>query len=434
MTFDIQDALIILVEIICCEIFFETFAERKGKRAYTPYFVVMGLSGAVYFLSYILEDQFILKEIFIIIITALVMVLYLTIKVIKSLVLAVLYQSLVLVVDYCGFSLINYIFFSYENMSEQYLLGGRLVIVFCKICLFLMILIINRKMKKQPSEVLTDNEWIRLIFFPAFTIVIIAAMISAFKYVDRPEQANVLFVVAFGMVGMNIWVFFLLNDILFREKKIRNEKVLILETRNRANMYQSISENLEKQRKRTHEYKNQIICIEGLLHQKEYDKAEKYVKWIAGVFSTESDAINTNHVIVNAILNTKYQEAADKNIVLTIKVNNLEEIWLEDADIVAILSNLLDNAIEATEKCQKNRIVRLKLMIEDELVISVKNTYAEKPRVQDGKLLTNKQEKAEHGIGTQNIIDVVEKYNGSYIIKVEEHEFLFSILIPRVRI
>lgn len=110
MTFDIQDALIILVEIICCEIFFETFAERKGKRAYTPYFVVMGLSGAVYFLSYILEDQFILKEIFIIIITALVMVLYLTIKVIKSLVLAVLYQSLVLVVDYCGFSLINYIF------------------------------------------------------------------------------------------------------------------------------------------------------------------------------------------------------------------------------------------------------------------------------------------------------------------------------------
>lgn len=432
MVFQIQDALIVLVEVICCKIFFETFAEKKEGNRYIPCAVIVGIAGIVYFLSYLLEKHFLLKELLIVVITAVLMKLYLDLKIVKSLVLAVLYQSLVLVVDYCGFSIISYFFSGYESMPTEYLSGARLIIAFCKICLFLVILIINQKMKNKSTESLADNEWLRFLFFPIFTIGIIAAMISTFNYVDKPEQANLFFVIAFGMVGMNIVVFFLLNDILVRESRMREEKVFLLEARNQTNMYQSISENFEKQRKKTHEYKNQIMCIEGLLHQKKYDKAEEYVEGISGGLSLELDAINTNHVITNAILNTKYQEATNKGIVFVIKVNDLSGIWMEDTDIVVILSNLLDNAIEATEKCQKNRIVKLKFVIEEDIIISVKNTYAEKPKMQNGKLVTSKSEKEEHGIGTQNIVDTVKKYNGSYVIREEENEFLFSILIPKV--
>lgn len=36
----------------------------------------------------------------------------------------------------------------------------------------------------------------------------------------------------------------------------------------------------------------------------------------------------------------------------------------------------------------------------------------------------------EHGVGIKNIVRVIEKYNGSYIIKDNNEEFYFSIIIP----
>jgi sensor histidine kinase YesM len=63
---------------------------------------------------------------------------------------------------------------------------------------------------------------------------------------------------------------------------------------------------------------------------------------------------------------------------------------LDDEDIVTILSNLLDNAVEACKKCDSGkRIIKLKLVNE-----------------------------------------AVEKYNGSCVIRNDGEEFYFSLVIP----
>lgn len=80
-------------------------------------------------------------------------------------------------------------------------------------------------------------------------------------------------------------------------------------------------------------------------------------------------------MIINAILNTKYQEAISKNIVFVFKVNDLSKIVIEDEDLVVILANLLNNAIEACEKCEEKKTIKLKFVIEENLIVlSVKNT------------------------------------------------------------
>ncbi len=90
------------------------------------------------------------------------------------------------------------------------------------------------------------------------------------------------------------------------------------------------------------------------------------------------DCIKTNHVIIDAILNSKYREMLDKNIVFIFKINDLSGINVSDEDIVVILSNLLNNAIEACEKCPDKRVIKMKLVREkDNFIISVKNTYDE---------------------------------------------------------
>lgn len=114
-----------------------------------------------------------------------------------------------------------------------------------------------------------------------------------------------------------------------------------------------------------------------------------------------------------------------------LKVNDLSGLKMEEEDIVIILSNLLNNALEACEHCEEKRI-KLKFVLENgQAVISVKNSMAATPVVESGKVLTSKiKDVQEHGMGIQNVVETVEKYGGRYMVDYGEGEFQFSILIP----
>lgn len=137
-------------------------------------------------------------------------------------------------------------------------------------------------------------------------------------------------------------------------------------------------------------------------------------------------------MIVNAILNTKYQEAISKHIVFVFKVNDLSRIGIDDEDLVVVLANLLNNAIEACEKCEEKKIIKFKFMVEDELIIlSVKNTYNQPLVYDNDEIRTSKTVEPEaHGVGIKNIIRIVEKYEGEYVIQDNDKEFYFSLIIP----
>lgn len=258
-------------------------------------------------------------------------------------------------------------------------------------------------------------------------------MISVFSDVETPEQVTLILTSSFGMIGMNIVVFYLINDIVDRETQLYENRIFQIQAKNQAEMYRSISENFVKQKKKTHEYKNQISCIEALVKKNQFAKVEEYVRGIYSRLNKELDAIDTNNVIVNAILNTKYQEAEENKIVFVLRVNDLSGLRMEDEDIVTILSNLLNNAIEACKKCEiDRRILKLKFVNEDGMIkIGVRNTFDTPILYKNGEIQTTKLVKAEeHGVGIRNIIEIIDKYGGSYAIKNKNQEFFFSIIIP----
>ncbi len=239
-------------------------------------------------------------------------------------------------------------------------------------------------------------------------------------------------VIAFGMVGMNILVFYLINDIMERELEMHENRVFQIQAKNQLEMYRSISENFDNQKRKTHEYKNQISCIESLLDKKQYSKLEEYVKKIYGSLNNEPDAINTNNVIVNAILNTKYHESDAKGIVFVLRVNDLSELKIIDEDVVTILANLLNNAIEACETCGDKKVIKFKFVKEnDMIIIAVKNTFNYDIVYENGEIKSTKiSSEDEHGVGIKNVIKIIEKYGGSYVIEDKNKEFYFSIIIP----
>lgn len=427
----IQSVLLVFIEIMCCKIFYETFGKIRYK-GWVNIIQLILLLGSMCFLSYGFIEYFTIRQIIAILMFSVFMLWHVKISFKKSLVLAILFDALLLALDYMIYLLSNWLHLGSRATGLQYELGLALVYLLGKIILFLLILIIRKQFKKKSMGEMLDTEWLRFLFFPVFTIVAISAMLSVFEYVQTTEQANLLFIIAFGMVAMNIVVFYLINGILERELRMHENKVFQIQAKNQLEMYQSISENFDNQKRKTHEYKNQIACIESLLDKKQYAKLEEYVKKIFGSLNSEPDAINTNNVIVNAILNTKYQEADSKGIVFVFRVNDLSEIKIKDEDVVTILANLLNNAIEACEACEDKKVIKFKFVKEDDrVIIAVKNTFHYDVVYENGEIKSTKTSNVEeHGAGIKNIIKIIEKYDGSYVIEDKDKEFFFSIIIP----
>lgn len=430
----IQGILVVAVEVICCNIFFETFLEKRTfKKKYIRLLFILTLIVTIYIGTVFLADYFVIKELFVLLAISIIMYTCFETKFIMGIALTLIFQGLLLGVDYFSIIIIRYIMPGIlDTISGP--VESILLILICKMLLFGIIILIKKRWNVNDSlNMISDFEWLKFLYFPVMTIVAIISMLINFDSMNSAKTNSTLLIIAFGLVIMNIFVFYLIRDIVEREIRIQEDKLFRERVSSETNMYRSISENFEKQRKRAHEYKNHMGCIEGMLNEGNITETLEYVSKITGGLQKELDSIDTNNVIINAILNTKYQEANEKNIVMAFRVNDLSRVILKDEDIVIILSNLLSNAIEACEEIEGKRVIQLKFVDEDHMtVISVKNT-ANQVKIENNQIITSKKNKEEHGIGIRNIQDTVEKYDGSCVIQNNDGTFYFSIIIPHIR-
>ena len=428
----VQGIVLTALEIICCKIFFESFGKKRYESSTRNCIIIFSTIISCYLVVLALYNKFIIKQILVIVMMALFMSVYVNVKLIKSIVLSLLFQGLLLSVDYLTLWVNLSLFKSFADINESHLIGASMIVVLAKIILFITVVIIRKKTGNKTADVLSNADFLRFMFFPISTVFTIIALIDTSGNGANQRQNDVFLAISLCLACMNILLFYLINDILKREISVSESKLFRLRAKNQTDMYRSVSENFVKQRKVTHEYKNQILCIESLINTGNYEELKNYIKNISGHLSTELDYIKTNNVIVDAILNSKYRETLEKGIIFIFKLNDLSTIRIEDEDIVVILSNLLSNAIEACEKYSGKKVIKLKFIKEgDNIIISVKNTYNGKLEIRDGEIQTSKlYDSDEHGIGINNIIDVIEKYQGSYTIQNDKEEFYFSIMLP----
>ncbi len=429
--FDLLEGyLIVVLEIICCKIFFDTFCKQNISIRCNQFLCFFSLSIVDFIIVLVLSEYFFFKEFSVILVTSIAMTFYTQKSMKKNIVLTIIYQGILLITDYITI-IIKSIFF--PGIDVTFAITGIMVLLLDKIILFLFVIIIKRIFCKKEFEVLQDADWLKFLFFPLFTICIITAMISN-GIEDMTAQGSTLFIViSVGLVGMNIVVFYLLNDIVLKEKKIREKQVYELETKNQLQLYETLSQNMDKQRKLSHEYQNQINLIQELCQKGLINELKKYLAEINGEIKNDMDCIETHHHIINTIINQKYYESTGKEILFLCKINDMSKLNMKNKDIALLLSNLLNNAIEACEKVEEQKYIKIKLILEsNKLTLSIKNSYNGKLIRMGDQLCTSKEMDIEnHGYGLKNVIKVVQDNDGDYVIRTTETEFYISICIPQ---
>lgn len=422
----IYTTIIYVMEILGIILFFNTFMERQEKPANK--LLKFGSYIVVTFLMAYTEQWIGLGKCILIILAWICLnKIWYRGSLRQNILFSIIGYTMLILMDYVMFCFYEVIL---PDVSREELLYNRQYGMTMKAAWIIVSVLIHKCCKKKMDyNRLTPKEWRELVSMPIFTLVALIWMFYTETEDIRIHNINLF--LSIGLVAVNFIVINLMQNILEKEERIRVGMLADQSQKNLLLAYQDREEIYERQRKKMHDYKNQLSAIQTMLKGNKPEEALEFTQKLTESIAVDMSAVNTNHPVVNAVLNQKYRTMQGKHISLILKVDDLREFSMAEEDIIILLSNLLDNAIKASEKVQKKTgkaVVHLKLGFEEnKLLLSVRNPVTEKVEIVDNEVQAVKKEN--HGIGLLNVREVVEKYGGDMVLSCDEKEFKVVVMV-----
>ncbi|MDF2484209.1 MAG: hypothetical protein K0R46_377 [Herbinix sp.] len=309
----------------------------------------------------------------------------------------------------------------YENEVLYFVLA-------CIACLvtYLLLRVIVRGRRKELHLPKTGK--MELILLAAVNIVSIVAgviMVNNDKWVIE-NASFLIYAILLLVLVISIITIILIYKISDQSQKHLEAELRLQQYEMSGKLNEDMVSVVERLRALRHDLNNHIGIIKGFAQMQEYDSLNEYIDDIYTDLKSANELVFSNSVTLSTILNTKISLASKKKIELD-AILTVNDIKMSDSDLCVLLGNMLDNAIEATDKVEENRYIQLKIYEKDHgCQIECSNPYKEKPIMVNGMFLTSKRESLEHGIGFSNIKAVVNKCNGKLRVNTDQ---LFELVV-----
>lgn len=134
----------------------------------------------------------------------------------------------------------------------------------------------------------------------------------------------------------------------------------------------------EALRAQSHEFMNKMHVVLGLTHMKQYEELQKYISGMVSEHQYEIGGVmkRIKSPVFAGFLLGKLSYAREKNIKLIISEDSyMPEIEDESIthELITIVGNLIDNALEAVTNCEKKQ-VEVEIQYGNTLIITVQDT------------------------------------------------------------
>ena len=334
--------------------------------------------------------------------------------------------SLLFLADIVGLQLENMLM----DSEEAYVFKPIFLALPAKLA-WLCVLFAVRKIWKGKNnyEGLSHKEWWKFGMMPLFTATAMLLMYYCYSS-DKKVQVSYLFLTV-GLIVMNFLVIELMQDILEKGELLRESALTDQKKESQLAYYRDMQTVYERQGRKMHDYKNQIRTIQVLIKEGDPQAAATLAERLTESILVEMSAVNTNHPVVNAVLNQKFHLAREQGTSMIFKVGDMSGMRLNEEETVILLSNLLDNAIHECLKVVKagrKAVIHIKLVQEGgKIIFSVKNPVLEKVQITDGIVLDSNG--GMHGIGLSNVKAVVDKYGGDFVISCDSEKFQAVVML-----
>lgn len=309
---------------------------------------------------------------------------------------------------------------------------GTPVLLFDYFLRFLFLLLIVKYIKKIDINRNQSIAWYLLIM-PAVSILIL----TVFMYMEFPKKPLMQMLICIGAVLLylsNVIIFMILERYLDVMNQLKREEVYKIKQ-------ELAGDNLQNMIKMNENYRSFIHDIHRYLRQLRLLASEERNREIISIINEmegemEEDSkkrIFSGHHVLNAILVERNEYALKKGIKLDIFLENFLPVnFITDADMISMFGNLLDNALEAAEKCEEGkRFVSAKFFMGNPylFMLRMENTFTGEIKYNGDKMRTTKDNEEEHGMGVGIVRKLVKKYKGTLNLEVRGDHFYTMLTI-----
>jgi len=296
------------------------------------------------------------------------------------------------------------------------------------------------------TDVLSDSQILSVVI-NSFSIIlfIILYVIKLFKKTNKKYSTfswlnkKYLVIIFLGLslsgiafIVLSVSLMILNNNKKYYEECYRMNQILLQQ---QQEYYSMLIEKETDTKKFRHDIKNHIYCISQLLELDKRQEALQYIIHMQEKVERLSILINTGNEIVNIIINDIFGKVTRTNISLQWKGMLPEKLKINNMDLCIIFSNLMKNAVEATEKVKETRELVVQVDVkysDDSLFIQMKNPIAERIIIVNNRLESLKSDLSKHGFGSLNIENVVDQYGGKITYTSSDDIFAAEIIFHNV--
>ncbi|MFR3465281.1 MAG: sensor histidine kinase [Ruminococcus sp.] len=305
----------------------------------------------------------------------------------------------------------------------------RVVCLFITKILYFAVTQFILSFRKKEEYHFNHNEWIMIL--SAFMITLLIG-ISMYMITVGGKTTEYIYVAVTLLISCLDAVIFIFLRKMNRTSQIEKERdIMEIQLQRQQDEMQHLQQQYEEILILRHDFRNGIDCLCGMVEQGDCSGALEYAKQFKErKVNTILSQVQCSSTMLNAVVNAKFNDAQSKGIDTSLRLVVQIPHDLE-FDLSIMLSNLLDNAIEACEKNPSNAQILLTISEEAGYYrIVVRNTIAASVLKKNQELKTEKADKKLHGWGLRSVTDLVSKRNGLIDFYEKEGMFYVDILLP----
>ena len=200
----------------------------------------------------------------------------------------------------------------------------------------------------------------------------------------------------------------------------------------RQQQYVCRRDSMETVRRYYHDMKNLLLYLERTTSGREEIKAQ--VRQIIEDTRDYETILDTGNEAADILLSEKMTLCTREGISCSAMVDGALLSFIAEIDLVTILGNVLDNAIEARLLMPRESARYVHIRTRETpgfILLHAVNSCTGQARMQDGRFLSLKKDAENHGLGLSSIQRAAEKYGGEMACSMEDGEFSLSLVFPR---
>lgn len=177
-----------------------------------------------------------------------------------------------------------------------------------------------------------------------------------------------------------------------------------------------------------HDLRHHMLYISSCIEKGNTNQALGYIQEVCSEIDASKVEIYSENEAVNLILSAFVTKARENGIAIDVSVALPSQIAITESDLCVLLSNALENALNACKKLkEKGKFSKIEVSgfeKNKKVFFEISNTCDDTVVFYKGIPITRE---AGHGIGIKSICAIVEKYEGIYTFLVKENRFILRV-------